>query len=286
MRKLCFVLTALLLTAPAFAAMTITCAQVGVTDEVAISYAMDGGDANLPRGFGLDISVDSGATIDDISYTDPCFWIYPGTIVIVDGNITNPGSPVAPDADPGAQGQLGTSAITVEMGSLYHPDDANHATAPASSGVLLTIVVSADCNVVVAGNSARGNVVLENTDEASVNYGSDCNIVLTSRDICPFTVGMVIGGDTITQAMRTMWEGLTDNQKKVWCNECFSWGDTNNDCVIDYGNDVTTLKIAYSGAYNPTADFNKDGAIDYGNDVTRLKTHYNTGCQGTCVPVP
>jgi len=175
MRKLCFVLTALLMTVPAFAGINISCSQVG-TDLVAeVSYSMDGGDANLPRAFGLDISVDSGATIDDLTDTDPCFWVYPGTIVISGGDVNDYGTPVAPNDAPGAQGDLGTGAITIEMGSLYAAEDPNHTDPPASSGVLFRIEVSAECNVTIAGNSARGNVVLESTDEADVNY-SGCLI--------------------------------------------------------------------------------------------------------------
>jgi hypothetical protein len=194
MRNLCFVLTALLLTVPAFADMTITCEQVGDTNAVEISYAMDGGDANLPRAFGLDISTTAG-TIDDISTTDPCFWVYPGTIQITGGDITSLGNPVAPDEDPGAQGQLGTSAITIEMGSLYHSSDPNHQTAPASSGVLLTILVSDDCNgIVVEGNGARGEVVLESTDPAPTNLPTSCEVEVITAAPCPGDItGSVTG---------------------------------------------------------------------------------------------
>jgi hypothetical protein len=285
MRKLCFVLTALLLTVPAFADISITCEQAGVSDpNVEISYSTS--DGNLPRAFGLDISVDSGATIDSISYTDPCFWVYPGTIDISGGTVNSYGTPVAPNEAPGAQGDLGSGAITIEMGSLYAAEDPNHTGPPAGSGVLLTIVVSADCNVTVSGNAARGNVVLENTDAAVTDLPSSCEVTLAPLGPCPFTVGSTIGGDVITQDMRDMWEALTEAEQKVWCNECFSWGDTNNDCVLDYGNDVTTLKTAYNTGYQAVADFNKDGVIDYGNDVTRLKNHYSTGCSGTCTPIP
>jgi hypothetical protein len=104
---------------------------------------------------------------------------------------------------------------------------------------------------------------------------------------------MTICGDTITQAMRDIWVTLTDEQKLIWCNECFCYGDTNGDCALDYGKDVQTLKASYAafGAdpndYDPNCDFNKDGAIDYGNDVTRLKNNYPT-CPNTppCTPVP
>jgi hypothetical protein len=171
MRKLCFVLTALLLAAPALAAVNISCQQVGYTTEVEISYDSTG---SLPRAFALDVTVDTG-TITAISDVSSDFWVYPGTIQITGGTISDEGDPVAPNTDPCALGGLGTSGITLEMGSLYSPNDVSHPNAPAASGKLLSITVSAvPCTLTISGNGARGNVVLEDTAAADTNLPVVC----------------------------------------------------------------------------------------------------------------
>lgn len=177
MRKLCFLLTALLLTAPAFAGVTITCAQVGVTDECQVSYVASD-DANIPRAFGLDITLDNTETITGITDANEKYWVFPGTIQIVDGSITDEGEPVAPGIDPGALGGIDTNGMTIEMGSLYDANDPEHQDGPPLSGSLLSFTVSGNCTVQINGNAARGNVVLEDTSEASTNLPSECEMVL------------------------------------------------------------------------------------------------------------
>ena len=172
MKKIVFVLTALLLATPAMANVTISCAQDGSpyvsgSTTVVVSYLATE-DGNLPRGFGLEISVDNGKTIDSISYTDPCYWVYPGSIVIVDGNMTGQGTPVASG--------LGTGNMIVEMGSLHYPAGTGSASAPGLADVLLKFNVSdTDCNVVIAGNGTRGNVVNYAAGEADVVY-TGCSV--------------------------------------------------------------------------------------------------------------
>jgi hypothetical protein len=189
MRKLCFVMTALLLTASAYAGVTISCEQVGNPADgiVEVSYeATD--DANLPRAFGLDITLDSDANIVEIvsgSASDD-YWVYPGTIVITSGSVTNQGTPVAPDTDPGALGGVGTGGMTIEMGSLYNdPCDPEHQDPPGLTGVLFQFKVSDNCHVTIAGNSARGNVVLESTEEATDVTYTGCDIVKGVPDCWP-----------------------------------------------------------------------------------------------------
>jgi len=274
MRKLCFVLTALLLTLPAFADITITCEQAGVGDpNVEISYSTS--DSNVPRAFGLDISVDSGATIDSISYTDPCFWVYPGTIDISGGVVNDYGTPVAPNEAPGAQGDLGTGAITIEMGSLYAPEDPNHTDQPAGSGVLLTIVVSADCNVTVSGNAARGNVVLEDTEAAVTNLPTECNVVLAEPEC------LVDDGGTEYDNW-VYWD-----RPDCWCYQRQCRGDIDGlqlGPLWVSGNDLIIFKTALNkpellipaGGECADLDHLKLGPLWVsGNDLTILKAYLN-----------
>jgi hypothetical protein len=183
MRKLCFVLTALLLTVPAMATVQITCAQVPGTYNCAVSYNAVA-DGNMPRAFGLNITVSAG-TITALVSHNASFWVHPGNIVIVGGNVTDEGSPVALPGDPGALGGIGTNGMTIEMGSLYDPCDPGHPTPPAASGELLRFTASGPCTVTIAGNAARGNVVNESTDEAVTNLPANC--VLASLECFPGT---------------------------------------------------------------------------------------------------
>jgi len=210
MRKLCFVLTALLLTVPAMATLQITCAQVDDTNQVAVNYSAVGDDGNMPRAFGLDITVNAGVIASLVSH-NASFWVHPGIIVITNGNVTNEGGPVAPAADPGALGGLGTSGMTIEMGSLYDPCDPCHPDPPANNGELLRFRVSTDCTVTVAGNPARGNVVAESTAEAVTNLPTDCNVLVTPPDCFPS------GG--AWQAQYDAW--VIRGKPSCWCAQ---WG--------------------------------------------------------------
>jgi hypothetical protein len=169
MRKIVTILAVLLLASPAMAAVTVSVADNADLTGT-ISYN-DTGDPCYVRAFALDITVDGGAVITgvtaamsgDCNATDKGYGIFPGSfaryVVAADPNWADPCySPLGyPDDLPGdTQGGLGTSGITVEMGSLYV--DGN---APPSSGVLCTVTVSETCNMTVVANAGRAGVVLE-----------------------------------------------------------------------------------------------------------------------------
>ena len=127
MKKIAFVLAVLLLAAPAWAAIppTISAVQVAPgSPEVEIRY--DFSDANLPRAFGLDITVTDGNIIAcTAEMVGECndvvqgYGIFPGTINIAgDGTINDWGSPVAVAVAGDALGPLGTAGLTKEMGAL------------------------------------------------------------------------------------------------------------------------------------------------------------------------
>ena len=156
MKKLVLVLAVLLVSLPAMAAVTITatCDQGVYT----VSYATDG---NLPRAFALDIEVAAG-TITAVGDLSADYDIYPGSIVIVDGAVTDAGSAVADASYPDTLGGLGTAGVTIEMGSLYAAGDP----APATSGVLFTFTTSeAETVATITENGIRGGVVMENPEE-------------------------------------------------------------------------------------------------------------------------
>jgi len=290
MRKLCFVLMVLLFTAPSFAGVAINCAQVGDTNVVEVSYVASD-DANRPRAFGLDITLDSGMLIGDIvSGTESeDYWVYPGTIVIESGSITDAGTPMAPGDDPGALGGSGTSGMTIEMGSLYNdPCDPEHNTPPALTGVLFRFSIkgSGTCTVTIAGNSARGNVVLEDTEPAGdVTYGT-----------CPFEfVSECYSG----MADYSMWDAV--GKPTCWCFPRQCRGDA--DGLFEgkgsfwvYGADLSVLLAGWSktaGALagsEACADFDhafegKGSFQIYGADLTILLANWGTNAvAGDCTP--
>ena len=110
-------LAAMVLASWAQATVVITCQDVG--NWVAeIGYDASS-EARLVRAFALDITVDAGATIASIfdykvgesTAGDPGYGIFPGSATPICDLADHPGLPFLPG--------LGTSGITVSMGSLY-----------------------------------------------------------------------------------------------------------------------------------------------------------------------
>lgn len=158
MKKLVLVLAVLLVSLPAMAAVTIDAiCENGV---YTVTYATDG---NNVRAFALDIEVATG-TITAVGSLSADYDIYPGSIVIIDGEVNDAGSAVCDDAYPDTLGGLGTAGITIEMGSLYAEGEA----APATSGTLFTFTTSETETVAtITENGIRGGVVMEDPEEVA-----------------------------------------------------------------------------------------------------------------------
>jgi len=180
MRKMFFALAVAMLATPVWATVTITANDLG-EGVVAIDYSSD--DAELVRAFALDITVDVGTieAVGDFNVGDNNngYGIFPGnfsryiTVDPVTGEVTDWGvdgyTPVADGSDPGALGGLGTNGITIEMGSLYDTK------APPKQGRLCTVTCSETCLLTVTTNATRGNVVLEDASEATVDLAGATN---------------------------------------------------------------------------------------------------------------
>ena len=179
MRKMIFALVVVMMATPAWAAINISIADLG-GGQAAIDYS----GTELARAFALDITVDAG-TIDAISdYAvgddNNNYGIFPAnfsrfiTVDAASGEVSDWAvagyTPVADANDPGALGGLGTNGITIEMGSLYD------AAAPALSGRLCILNVSAACKMSVTLNATRGNVVLEDASEAVVDLSGATSV--------------------------------------------------------------------------------------------------------------
>jgi hypothetical protein len=194
MKKFFLALAVMLVASPAWATdVSVTCTHEG-GGIVRIDYAVTG--TPKVRAFALDITVDSGATIDEITNykigesnsVDPGYGIFPASFsqyVTVDSDTgeadwTDPNySPLADPNDPGAsnKGDLPQSGITIEMGALYSPTADDSPNAPPTSGTLCKIKVSGACTVSIAENATRGGIVLTDPAVAPNVTLSTCAVV-------------------------------------------------------------------------------------------------------------
>ena len=165
---------------------------------VLISNDLGGGEAelfydsseepSLVRCFSLDISVSSGVILSTDNWSSD-YWLFPGSVEFgIDPEtgetiIINQGTPVASG--------LGTSQITIEMASLYHPSDPNHNTPPSVIGILLNFHVSKECDVIITENAQRGGVVLEDPTSTDI-YAPPCHIMPEPATFLMFGLGSLI----------------------------------------------------------------------------------------------
>jgi len=253
MKKILFLLVALLFTAPAWADVNITAAvDAGNSCRVIISFDASG-EPNLVRAFSLDIQADNDANIIGVELLSTDYVIHPGTIVIdTSGNVSDYGSPVAPESDLPSDtlAGLGSGGVTIEMASLYAPVGPASPNAPASSGQLVAVTVSDDCTLTISANVSRAGssgVVMESPDE-----------VVTVNLPAP-TVVTGCGGPP------------------CWLAAGQKCGDTNMDNNCNFA-DLVALKASWlkndpDPLYNPCADFDRSGGVNFA-DLVRLKAYW------------
>jgi len=190
MKKLCLVVAVLMVAAaPALAAVNITCTNDG--NVVTVHYSVS--EPNKVRAFALDITVDSPAAINTIDYNDPNYYIYPGEMKFIGGQVTSYGTPEANDANyAGTLPGLDSNGLTIEMGSLYYPTGDSSPNAPGTSGTLLKFKVChlfSGCKIKITENAIRGGIVLTNAQAPSAtNLPYTFTIVTVPPVPCPMTV--------------------------------------------------------------------------------------------------
>lgn len=160
--------------------VVVSCHDIG-GGVAAVRYDASG-ESVLVGAFALDITVDSGATIESVfdykvgesTSDDPGYGIFPGRFrEFIDPdnpNWNNPDyNPLAWPEDPGGLPGLGSYGITIEMGSLY--DGAENA--PLVSDTLLKFAVdwhgASEVKVEISLNEVRGGVILEDSTAADVD---------------------------------------------------------------------------------------------------------------------
>ena len=121
MKKIIFVLVALLIASPAMANVNLSISEISNDGDgnsvVKISYTATAGEKI--RAIALDVTLEGTATITDVNCVNGDFTIYPGSINIAgDGTVSDDGSCLCDDSYAGTLGGLGTTGATLEMGSL------------------------------------------------------------------------------------------------------------------------------------------------------------------------
>ena len=181
MKKLVSLIAILALATPMFAAtVSVYCVDDVETGWVNIYW--DAGSDEV-SGFGLDITA-VDANIIGIKDLDTDYWVFPGTIEIVDGNIVKDGNAIAPATDKDALGGLCTGGSTIEMAALY----ASGATPPDSNGLLCKIKVDQMCTLNITTNDTRGGVVMKDANAATV-APSSCNVYWAGCQGCGDATG-------------------------------------------------------------------------------------------------
>ena len=240
MKKTILMLAVLVLAAPALAGYVNITAEHEGNHVVRIGYTAD---ANVSA-FGLDITVDAGVitaisdyNLGECTASVKGFGICMGTIVIDElGIVTDDGTPVAPNDAPGALGGLGTSGLTFEAGALY--EDGNN---PAWIGTLCRVTVSEDCNLCVAGNATRGNVVMEDATQADPLTGVCIPVTTIITDPFP----------PCRTEDYNQWKNLVGEPNCWWAVLRQCHGDVDNYAEGKYNywtsiNDLTVLKDAWN----------------------------------------
>ena len=110
--------------------------------------------------------------------------IFPGQIVIVDGEVTDYNTPYAPD-------DIGDANVTIEMGSLYTMDsnyegdpNAGYNKKPGlGPSTLLKFYVSGACNYEITENLVVGGVVMEDPNENRTVHLCSGRLLCTVPDV-------------------------------------------------------------------------------------------------------
>ena len=262
MNKWIIGIVAVLLLATPTMAVTISSAPGGPC-QVQVLY-----DASLDpniRAFGLDLEVTEGdANIIEVNDVNPGYWVYPGSIVIVAGEVNDAGTADANGNDfppPGTLAGLGTPGVTVEVGSLYVGDGNAPEKGPAA--LLFTFTCDASCTVTITENDARGGVVQEDAESATV-----VGLPLA----CPVVCGEPLCWDNVNEC-------AGQNQGDSTCN---------GSVMLD---DLLALKAAWGKSAPWTSpyccsDYNHSGSVML-DDLLTLKAGWgksgfvpSTGAQG------
>jgi hypothetical protein len=268
MKKILFVLAALVFASPALADVNITAVQVGEPAEGRVQISWDASsETNLVRAFGLNVTLDNDANVVSATGMSTDYWVYPGTIVIAaDGTITDTGSIAAEYDDLPSDtlpGPPDGNGVTLECASLYAPVGPGSPNAPATSGILAELVVNKSCTLCISANVSRAGatgVVMENPDEVvTVNYPAVCLDVVVEDEECLKT----------SDPGYATWEAL--GKGDCWCYRHQCQGDA--DGIGAFGRwvalaDLNILKAEFGKTILELQNAGSNGCADFDHIVT------------------
>jgi hypothetical protein len=179
------------------------------------------------------------------------------------------GTPLAPDTPPDTAGPLGSEAVTVEIATLFDPDEVTHM--PAQQGDLMTVTCDQACELTFTANTTRAPASPSEVGGAVLLDGSSANLV--QEGTCAVTTECYVIGnprhielpaqyvlDTPGQPNYTAWQTIAPQYRDIWCSPNQPLGDANND---GYANPEDYVEIfAHNGessAVSPYTDVNHDG---------------------------
>jgi hypothetical protein len=229
---------------PAWASVDIT-AAVDAEDDCLLIISFDAtSEPNLIRSISLNIQADNDANITEVLLLNAEYNIHPGTIVIdTSGNVTDQGTPVAPQSDLPSDTLAGldSNGVTIEMASLYAPVGPASPNAPSPSGDLVSVRVDNNCTLTITANVSRAGssgVVMESPDEV-VTINLPAPVALTGCG-CP----CVCLKDTHFGFNAWMnWD-----MPECWCYRKQCRGDINGSSFLGKPvslADLTTFKLAF-----------------------------------------
>jgi hypothetical protein len=181
-----------------------------------VRYENTGGATQRPRAFALDIMTDGAFDINAVTDLSINYWVHPGGINIVAGEVEQDGNAWADPCDypDDTEGGIGTIGVTIEMASLYKGE----ANAPDSNGTLCSFTVTGQCLVSITENTIRGGVVKEDTNSASGDDVLDLSGA-TDIQVPPGTPPCYEGPDS---------EWATVGSPNSWCYPSQCYGDVDN----------------------------------------------------------
>lgn len=287
MKKMLFVLVALLIASPAMADVDISASAVvdGNTAEITISYEATAGEAI--RAVAIDVQLDGElAVVTDVNCVSGDFTIYPGSISIAgDGSVSDYGSCECDDSYAGTLGGTDTNGVTLEMGSLYV--GAGNAPGPSGDLAIVTIFGCNAAEISLALNAIRGGVVLEDPDEA-------VTVNLTGTTAGLDDSGCPVPDKCMMDSHPDYADWVALGEPNCWCYERQCEGDADGGIQFGlfwvYTNDLDVLKAAFAQSTLPPdgecADFAHDIQFGlfrvYTNDLDILKVNFAQSSVPVC----
>ena len=289
------------LTAPAFAAdpnVYLTCEEGEDPCSVVVHYRSD----QDVSGFAFDIEASGGAVITAVvpefegisDGTGQGYGIFLGYLKENMPSEPGPtysdwGTPEAPGGHAGTAGSIPGIAVTVELATLFDPDEPTHQ--PDQTGILMTVYTDKPCELAFTANTTRapaspgevGGAVLTNESLANLVQLGACETVKGECYVLNAPRHQWTPAQTVQTLNYNAWLTLSAAQQPIWCCDNQPAGDANNDGYINAQDYIAVFNNQLKTAtQNPYSDVNHDGFTN-AQDYIQV---FNYQLKGTGTPCP